>query len=810
MNSKILTGKRIIPAFLLSLAAALMVVVSAAAVYADDGSTVPSGETDGKYVLMNIPYSEFYAAEIGSDGDASVDAVTSATKNKPRTGSLAAGSYHVNSDGSDISGVIYPVYVSDPSQLEGLTQITDESSVTITTTNRGTTTDTTYEGKEALFESADHSYYELEEAPASYKTLTVDESGNFSFSAATAEPQTVEGATGDVTVGAKHADVEIALTLPEGIQKGDAFAGVILTDDSGEKYALRHVVNVWRATEIGWNFGDLDLGGKTIKNIRYITQDGITDYPVDISVSDAAYVLMNVPYQKFYSAEVGENGVDAVTSATKNKARNYALTAGTFHSDADSADIEGAVYPVLVKDMDAMEKALPQSAKEVTDSDSLSFDVSGKGGTTHYDLTGSDTLFEAPAYSYYVLEDKPSNYKELTVGEDNTFTFSGITKSATAGTLTSATLDLTDKHVDYAIKLTSDNISGNINAVVITAGDKKYGLGHVVNIWRGSNLGFNADSENYADIAGKEITNITYYTSNGVYSFDTSITIPEDIAAAAAQSVTDAQAAVTEAKTAVAEAQTAVDNLTDESTDAEKAEAYKALAEASAALATAQDAVATAQSDQAKVLNKQITKANNELTEAKNELEEIKNNLEDANSKIAELTIVDISNYTVTLGFTSKAYTGKALKPSVKVAGLAAGDYKVVYSNNTAIGTATITITGVESKNFKGTIKKTFKITKKAQTLTAAGKTKTVKFNTLKKKNLTVAGAVTVKKAQGKVTYKKAFGNGKITVNAKTGKLTVKKGLKKGTYKITVKVTAAGNGTFLAGTKTATITVKVK
>jgi hypothetical protein len=38
-----------------------------------------------------------------------VDAVTSATLNKPRTGTLAGGSYHVNADGSDISGVIYPV-----------------------------------------------------------------------------------------------------------------------------------------------------------------------------------------------------------------------------------------------------------------------------------------------------------------------------------------------------------------------------------------------------------------------------------------------------------------------------------------------------------------------------------------------------------------------------------------------------------------------------------------------------------------------------------------------------------------------------
>lgn len=56
------------------------------------------------YVLMNIPYDKFYAAE----GVDYADAVTSATLNKTRS-SLAAGSYHVSSDGSDITGIVYPV-----------------------------------------------------------------------------------------------------------------------------------------------------------------------------------------------------------------------------------------------------------------------------------------------------------------------------------------------------------------------------------------------------------------------------------------------------------------------------------------------------------------------------------------------------------------------------------------------------------------------------------------------------------------------------------------------------------------------------
>ena len=43
-----------------------------------------------------------------------------------------------------------------------------------------------------------------------------------------------------------------------------------------------------------------------------------------------------------------------------------------------------------------------------------------------------------------------------------------------------------------------------------------------------------------------------------------------------------------------------------------------------------------------------------------------------------------------------------------------------------------------------------------------------------------------------------------------TGKVTVKKKLKKGTYKIKVKVTAAGNSNYKALTRTVTFKIKVK
>ena len=78
-----------------------------------------------------------------------------------------------------------------------------------------------------------------------------------------------------------------------------------------------------------------------------------------------------------------------------------------------------------------------------------------------------------------------------------------------------------------------------------------------------------------------------------------------------------------------------------------------------------------------------------------------------------------------------------------------------------------------------------------------------VSAKTLKRKSVTVAKAFSVNKAQGTVTYTKiASGSSKcLTVKKASGKITVKKGVKKGTYKIKVKITAAGNTNYKAGSK---------
>ena len=171
---------------------------------------------------------------------------------------------------------------------------------------------------------------------------------------------------------------------------------------------------------------------------------------------------------------------------------------------------------------------------------------------------------------------------------------------------------------------------------------------------------------------------------------------------------------------------------------------------------------------------------------------------------------------TFTLSATSYTYNGSAKAPSVKIADAAGSDiaaenYKVTYANNTKAGTATVTVT-FEGDYYSGTKNLTFTIAKATNPLKVGGKTATLKFKTLKKKNqaLTRTKVLTVSKNQGSVTYTKYSGNNKITINKKTGKVTVKKKIKKGTYSVKVKVTAAGNTNYKPLTKTVTFKVKVK
>ena len=94
--------------------------------------------------------------------------------------------------------------------------------------------------------------------------------------------------------------------------------------------------------------------------------------------------------------------------------------------------------------------------------------------------------------------------------------------------------------------------------------------------------------------------------------------------------------------------------------------------------------------------------------------------------------------------------------------------------------------------------------------LQVSGNMVTVAYGRAAKKALTVKAekAFSVKNAIGKITYKKIKGSKKIKV-CKDGRIKLKKGLKKGTYKLKVKVTASGTGGYKKQSSTTIVRILV-
>lgn len=205
------------------------------------------------YVLMNIPYDQFYRADVNNN--IPVDGFSSATLNKTRTKSLAGDSYHVKSDGSEITGITFPVKVPEGTDLSAYKRIKDTDSVEITVTNRGQTSTTTYSGKDALFESASYSYYVLSETPAYYKELKVLADGSLSFGKTVGNVQKVTGASAELSTESSYGDYQLAIDGLDINSGTDTVYGVVISTKEGNDYGLRHLENIWRVTELAWCTG---------------------------------------------------------------------------------------------------------------------------------------------------------------------------------------------------------------------------------------------------------------------------------------------------------------------------------------------------------------------------------------------------------------------------------------------------------------------------------------------------------------------------------------------------------------------------
>ena len=411
------------------------------------------------YVLMNIPYNAFYAAEKGdNDMVARVDAVSSATKSKPLS-SLAANSYHNNSDGSDISGITYPVHVSDLSALRGYKQVMDDDTLTITVTLRGQNQTTTYTGKEALFGAPDYAYYVLSETPTSYKELTVS-NGTWTFSKATATATAASGASATLTTNGHHTYYELKVA---GLAKDIAskVSAVTLHTTDGNVYGLRHVVEIWRGTELGFDV-DSGLQGKTIDTISYYLNDGTiqtigTNLKIPKSTKNVTATVENA-LNTAHETAVTVTGLLAefdaaytVTSgSTDLSTYNFAVADGKLTWEGTPAfgaytltitDTNGVYAPVLttfelktadiIAKYDASKKVLVKASDAITEEqfaaylkaisavsvDGTSYAASGRGAVTIVKTDGAIDLTAAPfskgdGASYSVVV-KATGYQDL-------------------------------------------------------------------------------------------------------------------------------------------------------------------------------------------------------------------------------------------------------------------------------------------------------------------------------------------------------------------------------------------------------------
>lgn len=277
--------------------------------------------------------------------------------------------------------------------------------------------------------------------------------------------------------------------------------------------------------------------------------------------------------------------------------------------------------------------------------------------------------------------------------------------------------------------------------------------------------------------------------------------IQGDVVAQKAKELNDAVAALQapaseESKTALQSAITAAKKLKAADYTAASYKTYKAAITAAETVLNGEDFSDT-----------EVTAATKALTDAKAKLVKLK----------TQSITVSVKN---TKNVVSKKYGDKAFSLGAK-----AKTTLTYKSSNTKIatvdrkgkvtikaaGTVKITINAKATSTYKAATAKvlTIKIAKKAPTIKTKIGTKNLSYNTLKKR-VQVFTLGTSVNSKGTLTYKKLSGSSAVSVNSKTGKLTVKKGLRKGTYRVKVQIKSAAKGNYTAGSRTVTVTVRVK
>lgn len=318
-----------------------MAAVMAAAAAMSSGSVNAFAADDSVYVLMNIPYSVFYAADGVAAAD--VDAVSSAT-NKTGNYGKTGGAYHTGvtasvaedgtvtavgkDNGSKVRGVIWAVKADSIDDIIALggEVVTDSSTVTVATLGHGATTSSTLVGYEALSEASDYSFYELAEAPDNYLELK-----NGKFTAGTSN--SVSGSVDlGVSYGTRWGDIQI--DAGEASDASDKLINaVVLTTDDGVKHGLYHLDQIWAFNQLAWKTDVLEgLDGKKITNIRYYCTVKDTD-----TTDGTAPEYVNYVYDYTSDLELSEVYTGEVTAKFKNE---NTLTISGLPEDAENVSVK--------------------------------------------------------------------------------------------------------------------------------------------------------------------------------------------------------------------------------------------------------------------------------------------------------------------------------------------------------------------------------------------------------------------------------------------------------------------------------------
>jgi hypothetical protein len=315
-----------------------------------------AADGDKVYGTMNIPYADFYAAELNNS--VPVDAVSSATTNKWKgnstgsmgddgkwqNGGLAAGTFNAETEngGGKILGVTYPVEIAKAD----LDKLSDKMSFT-----------------------------ELSEKPKAYKPVTVD-GGKATFGKLV-DTDGEEALSGEMTVSGLTSWGDYQINV-KGYPTNCDIYGVIVKTKEGTDYGMRALENIWRNGQIAWGAGvkEKEPHGNTLSSEHYKSSAGQT-------VTEVTFITLNG-----YSTLSGQNGYLPVKFADS-------ITVENGKSGKGSVTFDNSAFPADYKAKGEVADGFTVSGNTISYNNAqpgnYTLTVSDEGGN-YSDVRGSFTL----------------------------------------------------------------------------------------------------------------------------------------------------------------------------------------------------------------------------------------------------------------------------------------------------------------------------------------------------------------------------------------------------------------------------------